>query len=47
MDIATLNYLGITLLALFGLWAFWKGGQAIQKDRQRDAKNQQNNTRPE
>ena len=31
MDIATLNYLGITLLALFGLWAFWKGGQSVQK----------------
>ena len=31
MDVATLNYLGITLLAVFGLWAFWKGGQSVQK----------------
>jgi len=36
MDIATLNWLGITLLAVFGLWAFWKGGQTVQKRRQQD-----------
>jgi len=36
MDIATLNWLGITLLAAFGLWAFWKGGQSVQKRQQRD-----------
>lgn len=35
MDFATLNWLAITVLAVFGLWAFWKGGKAVEKRLQR------------
>lgn len=35
MDILTLNAVGITVMAVFGLWAFYRAAQ-ITKKRRRD-----------
>ena len=34
MDILTLNALGITVMAIFGLWAFYRAAQITKKRRQ-------------
>ena len=33
MDIQTLNAVGITVMAMFGLWAFYRAAQITQKKR--------------
>ena len=35
MDVQTLNAVGITVMAVFGLWAFYRAAQ-ITKKRRRD-----------
>ena len=40
MDILTLNAVGITVMAMFGLWAFYRAAQITKKKRKDDeAKN--------
>jgi len=34
MDILTLNALGITVMAIFGLWVFYRAAQITKKRRQ-------------
>ena len=34
MDILTLNAVGITVMAVFGLWAFYRAAQITKKRRQ-------------
>ncbi|MGV6996222.1 hypothetical protein ACUZ9P_10040 [Desulfovibrio sp. QI0430] len=36
MDILTLNAVGITVMAIFGLWAFYRAAQTIKKKRKDD-----------
>ena len=36
MDILTLNAVGITVMAMFGLWAFYRAAQTTKKKRKDD-----------
>ena len=36
MDILTLNAVGITVMAMFGLWAFYRAAQITKKKRKDD-----------
>jgi len=36
MDILTLNAVGITVMAVFGLWAFYRAAQITKKRRHDD-----------
>ena len=36
MDILTLNAVGITVMAVFGLWVFYRAGQITKKKRRED-----------
>ncbi len=36
MDILTLNAVGITVMAIFGLWAFYRAEQTTKKKRKDD-----------
>lgn len=39
MDILTLNAVGITVMAVFGLWVFYRAGQITKKKRREDEQN--------
>ena len=36
MDVLTLNAVGITVMAMFGLWAFYRAAQITKKKRKDD-----------
>ena len=36
MDVLTLNAVGITVMAVFGLWAFYRAAQITKKKRKDD-----------
>ena len=36
MDILTMNAVGITVMAIFGLWAFYRAAQITKKRRHED-----------
>jgi hypothetical protein len=38
MDTLTMNAVGITIMAIFGLWAFCRGAKITQKRRHEDDK---------
>lgn len=38
MDTMTQNAVGITIMAIFGLWAFYRSAQITKKRRQQDEK---------
>ena len=38
MDIVTQNAVGITVMAIFGLWAFYRAAQITKKRRHEDEK---------
>ncbi len=39
MDILTLNAVGITVMAVFGLWVFYRAGQITKKKRHDEEQN--------